>query len=64
MQFGQAGDIPLPNVDFDGDHKTDIGVYRPGDGTWFVLPSSNPNKPIIVQFGLPGDISIPNQTGK
>jgi hypothetical protein len=31
--WGSALDIPAPG-DFDGDGRTDIAVFRPGDGTW------------------------------
>ncbi len=40
IAFGQAGDIPTAE-DFDVYQKTDIAVYRPGNGAWYRLNSSN-----------------------
>ncbi|MDD2941707.1 MAG: DUF5666 domain-containing protein [bacterium] len=51
-QFGLPGDDFLLG-DFDGDDIDDVSVYR--DGNWFIRFSSN-NVPIVVPFGLPGDI--------
>jgi (2Fe-2S) ferredoxin len=31
----------MPGSDFDGDGRTDISVFRPSDGVWYVLRSSN-----------------------
>lgn len=45
------------SVDFDGDGKSDIGVYR--DGNWFIQRSSDSGVTAIGFGGLPGDITIP-----
>jgi hypothetical protein len=45
--------------DFDGDGLPDYALWRPSDGMWFVIPSSNPAAPITRQFGLPGDVPLP-----
>ena len=56
-QWGLDGDTPVPG-DFDGDRKTDIAVFRPSTGIWYVRPSGNPGAPGSYQWGLPGDIPI------
>ena len=43
------------SADFDGDLRTDVSVYRPSTGVWYVTNSSNGSYR-IQQFGIDGDI--------
>ena len=51
--------VPLAPVvnDFDGDHRSDVSVFRPSAGAWYILRSSN-NSFLGVQWGANGDIPI------
>jgi glucose/arabinose dehydrogenase len=46
------------SADFDGDLKTDISVFRPSVGDWFILNSFN-NSFRAQHFGVNGDIPVP-----
>jgi PKD repeat protein/peptidoglycan/xylan/chitin deacetylase (PgdA/CDA1 family) len=48
----------LPIVDFDSDGKTDVAVWRPSNGVWYIIRSSDGG---ITQtsWGISGDITVP-----
>lgn len=46
-----------PSADFDGDLLTDISVYRPSEGNWYIRNSGNGNIG-TVRFGLENDIPV------
>jgi hypothetical protein len=50
-----GGGTTKPGIDFDGDGTTDIAVFRPSSGIWYVLRSSN-NAVQSVQWGQNGDL--------
>ena len=54
--------IPAENrkspYDFDGDGKTDVGIFRPGDGSWWYTRSSA-NDFRVYSFGVGTDIITP-----
>jgi hypothetical protein len=56
-----AEDQPLRG-DFDGDGKPDAVIYRPSEGNWYILFSSNNfsySNWTSYQWGQPGDIPVP-----
>jgi hypothetical protein len=63
---GNTSDGPVAGIavaknrtaDFDGDRRTDISVFRPDNGAWYIQ-KSNGSGYIITQFGLATDIPTP-----
>ena len=56
-QFGATGTDLLAQGDYDGDGKTDLGVWRDTNGTFYVLRSSNGSL-LGAQWGAPNDLPI------
>ncbi len=55
MDIGNPNDTRLPYLnDFTGGGQTNIGVWRPSEGNWYVYGNSAP-----VRFGKSGDIPVP-----
>jgi hypothetical protein len=48
--------VPITG-DFDGDGKTDVAIYRPSNGFWYILRSSDGSLQ-QAQWGASGDVPI------
>ena len=60
-QCGLTGAPAVPTrkavADFDGDHKTDLSVFRPSSSTWFIINSSGGST--ARAYGTSGDVPVP-----
>ena len=56
LQFGEPGDTPSCNKDFNGDGIADKTVFRTANATWYIIqPNGTFN---AIPFGLPGDVAL------
>ncbi|HEY0426783.1 MAG TPA: VCBS repeat-containing protein [Pyrinomonadaceae bacterium] len=58
FQWGAATDRIAPG-DYNGDGKTDIAMFRPSEGNWYITFPSSTQAPQIIPFGTNGDIPQP-----
>ena len=57
MQWGTPRDLPVPG-DYDSDGSTDLAVWQPADGTWYIRKSSDPQTAWEPHWGAPGDLPV------
>jgi thermitase len=61
MALRMTVDGPAGASDYDGDGKSDVIVWRPGTGFWYILTSSSGfdfDDQVAYQLGLPGDVPL------
>ena len=51
--------VSMTPGDFDGDHQTDLAVFRPGTGYWYILSTADYRMYTSVQWGAPTDVRVP-----
>jgi len=56
QQWGMVGDVPMP-FDYDGDARADSTVWRPSNGTWYIIKSKT-GQTESHQWGMVGDVPV------
>jgi hypothetical protein len=59
VEFGEKPHFTTQG-DYDGDGKTDVSVWDPLSGTFFVLRSGIPGTTVQYRFGQNGDYPVAN----
>lgn len=57
---GGLADVPVP-ADYDGDSRTDLAVWRPDTGDWWILNSTtdfDQSRPTVFRWGKLGDVPV------
>ena len=55
--YGEPRSMIGRTSDFDGDGRTDLAVFRPSNGGWFVFNSGS-GTTVAVPFGVSGDVPV------
>jgi FG-GAP-like repeat len=56
--YTAASFAAVPTSDFDGDGKTDVSIYRPSNGQWWIRKSSDGSH-YVLTFGVSTDRIVP-----
>jgi hypothetical protein len=56
QQWGMVADVPMP-FDYDGDARADATVWKPSNGTWYII-NSKTGQTESHQWGMAGDVPV------